>query len=297
MPHVGAVPGRARDFCGLASGTPRRDIPAMPEIVPAPDSRRDWLRPELLSSWSEFLLVSALLIVLPIRSSTLAAFHGSSKQFLLLLLDDRHMLWSIFCESLVLAGFLYYLHKRGWRPADFKIGLGWLTSAQGIILLGIAWLCSIAAVVTLLTGAFYLQTAHPTFPAFVMANSPSLGSGTPHLHWALMFVAMVVNAFAEELVFMGYIFNQIAARRGPVVALVVTVFLRLACHTYQDPMHLAGIGVLFTFFALAYWNLRKLWPLIFAHLLLDTLSFTLVLVLMALRQHLGVALVYFGQQF
>jgi hypothetical protein len=92
---------------------------------------------------------------------------------------------------------------------------------------------------------------------------------------------------------MGYIFNQIAARRSPALALPVTIFLRLACHTYQDPMHLAGIGVLFTFFAVWYWLGRKLWPLIFAHILLDTTSFSLILLLAQLRRHLGVALVYF----
>jgi membrane protease YdiL (CAAX protease family) len=268
----------------------------MPEPAAPPESRA-WLRPELLRSWTEFLLVAALLIAYPIRNSTFGALHGSSKMFLGLLLSDRHMLWSIFWESLVLAVFFFYLQWRGWRPADFKIGLGWQTSAQGVALLFLAWGCSIVAVFALIFTAFHLQTAHPTFLSFVAASSPGLGPGHFHLNWLLMLGAMIVNAFAEELVFMGYIFNQIAARSGPAFALPVTVFLRMACHTYQDPMHLAGIGVLFTVFAVWYWRGRKLWPLIFAHTLLDTTSFTFILLIVHLRQHLGVALVYFNQQF
>jgi membrane protease YdiL (CAAX protease family) len=261
--------------------------------MPAPPETRAWLRPELLRSWTEFLFVAALLIAYPVRNSTWGALHGSSREFILLLLNNHHMLWSIFVESLALAAFFFYLSWRGWRPADFKIGLGWGTSAQGVALLFLAWGGSIVAVFTFVFAAFHLQTAHPNFLSFLTASMPALGTADFHLNWLLMFAAMIINAFAEELIFMGYIFNQIAARRSPAIALPATIFLRLACHTYQDPIHLAGIGVLFTIFAVWYWFGRRLWPLILAHILLDTTSFSLILLLAHLRRHLGVALVYF----
>ena len=248
---------------------------------------RTWLRPELLRSWTEFLLVAALLIGFPIRNSTRGALHGSSGHFFELLLNNSHMLGSIVAESSALALFLWYLHRRGWRPADLKIGIGWRTSAEGVALLLLGWGGAIVTVMTAMFIAFHLQTAQPTFLSFLMSVSPKFGPGGIHLNWFIMLVAMIINAFAEELVFMGYIFNNVAARRGPAIALVVTIFLRVACHTYQDPMHLAGIAVLFTIFAIWYWFGRKLWPLIFAHTLLDTTSFSLIQLLENFRERLG----------
>ena len=247
---------------------------------------RAWLRPELVRSWGGFLLVSALLLAFPIGNSTRAALHGSSNRFLELLLNDRHLLDALFWESCVLALFLLYLRLRGWRPSDFRIGLGWNTSGQAVALLVAAWGSSILVVYTLLYLLFRLQPGHPTFLSFLLAFAPKFHGGAIHFNWLLMAVAMVVNAYSEELLFMGYIFNQIAARRGPAVALPVTILLRVACHTYQDPVHLAGIAMLFTVFAVWYWLGRKLWPLILAHILLDMTSFTLVELLSQIRQHL-----------
>lgn len=235
---------------------------------------RGWLRPELVHSWTEFLVVAALLLAIPVRSSTLGALNGSSSHFVQLLLTDRHMLWSIFWEASELAIFFVYLHLRGWRPADFRMGPGWRTSGQGAGLLLLAWGGAVATLLVTVSIGYHLQTGHRTFLSFLFSISPKikLGSHAVHLSWLTMLPAMIVNAFLEELIFMGYIFNQFAARRGPVTALVVTVFLRLACHTYQDPFHLAGIGVFFIILAVGYMRLRKLWPLIFGHALLDIFS-------------------------
>lgn len=254
---------------------------------------REWLRPELVRPWTEFLLVAALLLVVPIRSSTLGALHGSSANFIELILNDSHMLWSLAWESTVLALFFFYLHWRGWKPADFKIGIGWSTTAQGVLLLFAAWGAAIVTLLVLVTLAFQVQTAHSTFFSFIMSITPKFGRGPMHLTWTIMFVAMVVNAFLEELVFMGYIFNQLAARCGVAIALPATIFLRMACHTYQDPMHLGAIGALFTVYAVWYCFGRRLWPLILAHILLDTFSGTVAPMIRHLTQH-GPALVSGG---
>jgi membrane protease YdiL (CAAX protease family) len=240
----------------------------MSEPPPIPVSRV-WLRPALLRSWTEFVIVAALLMALPIRSSTVGALHGSSSHFVELLLTDHNMLWTIFWEATVLSVFFAYLAWRGWKPTDFHIGLGWRTSLRGIELLVLGYLGATATLAILIALAYRLLAGHRTFFSFLQALSPHLQPHTIHLSWLVIIVAMIINAFLEELVCMGYIFNQLAARRGPRVALVVTVFLRMACHTYQDPIHLAAIGVLFTIFALWYWKGRRLWPLIFAHILLD----------------------------
>jgi membrane protease YdiL (CAAX protease family) len=242
--------------------------PLHPPLPPEPPRAR-WLRPALVSPWAEFLLVAALALALPIRNSTVAALDGSSSRFVQMLLSNNRLLEAIFFEAAFLALFLFYLHRRGWKPADFRISLGWWTSAQGVALLVVTEVAAIATLFILLAATYALQTRYSTFLSFVFSMSPHLERHSIHLSWPVIVVAMIVNAFFEELICMGYIFNQLAARRGPLTALVVTVFLRAACHTYQDPVHLAGIVVLFSIYGIWYWRTGRLWPLIFAHLLLD----------------------------
>ena len=96
-------------------------MPESPFALPPPVRPREWLRPVLLRSWTEFVVVAALLMALPIRSSTSAALQGSSSDFVQLLLTNHHLLGTIFLEAAVLAVFLLYLHWRGWKPSDFQM--------------------------------------------------------------------------------------------------------------------------------------------------------------------------------
>jgi uncharacterized protein len=239
----------------------------VPDLTSSPP--RPWLRPELLRSWTEYLVAAALMMVLPIRSSTSAALRGSSGHFTQLLLTNTNMLRSIFWEVLLLVVFLLYLKWRGWTPADLRIGIGWWTSLQGVALLFLAYLGAIATLYTLTFATYLLESQNRSFTSVLASVSPHIAPGSIHFNWALVIFWMILNAFLEELICMGYIFNQLAARHGPLAALLFTVFLRAACHTYQDPIHLGGIVVLFIVFAAGYWYVRKLWPLIFAHILLD----------------------------
>lgn len=237
---------------------------------------REWLRPALVRSWGEFILVAAATLALFIRNSTVAALHGSSGHFMQTILADSRLGWYIVIESLLLAAFLLYLHWRGWKPADLRIRVGWLTTIAG---LGLFLFCQVAVtfvIIALFTLLFMTQTTSHTFTGFLARMVPHIPPHSLHVSWLAIIVAMIVNAFLEEITCMGYLFNQLAARRGPVVALIVTVFLRVSCHTYQDPVHLAGIAMLFTIYAAFYWYVRKLWPLIFAHLTLDIVSMSVL---------------------
>jgi membrane protease YdiL (CAAX protease family) len=245
----------------------------MNEAAAAPDPR-GWLRPDLVRSWSEFVVMTALILAIPIWNSTHAALEGSSQVFMQALASDRELVSTTAWESTFLAFFLLYLAWRGWKAADLRIRPGFLTTAQGF---GLYLAGEVTIVVTLFSAilvGFELQNQ----PAGVFFSRlmPHIAPHSIHVSWAAIVVSMVLNAFFEEITCMGYIFSQVAARRGPWVALPVTVFLRAACHTYQDPFHLAGIAALFTLYGAVYWWTRKLWPLIFAHLLLDIVSFSVL---------------------
>jgi membrane protease YdiL (CAAX protease family) len=85
-------------------------------------------------------------------------------------------------------------------------------------------------------------------------------------------LSLILNAFFEELICTGYLFNQFAAKHGSLFALLLTVLLRMSCHTYQGPVHMLGIGVVFLIYGGWYWYTRNLWTLIFAHAFADFVS-------------------------
>lgn len=250
-------------------------MPDSPE-VPPPVPAREWLRPGLLRSWGEFVLMAAVALGIPVWSSTRAAFRGSERDFMQMIASDGTLIRECAWEATFLAFFILYLAWRGWKPADLRIRIGWQSSAQGMALLIASEVAVVVALFAAMGVGYALENDHRPFVSFVLAFSPHLPAHSIHVSWPVILVSMTVNAFLEEITCMGYIFNQLAARCGPGVALFVTVFLRVACHTYQDPFHLAAIAVLFTLYGVFYWDTRRLWPLIFAHILLDIISISAV---------------------
>lgn len=240
--------------------------------VESSSRRAEWLRPELVAPWWEVILVGAAFIGPFIWTSAWAALHGSNHKYVTLLLSDNHLLWNGVIESGLLAIFLLFLCWRGWTPADFKIAPGWISSVQGFGLLITVQIASSVTVIGLLLLLFLGQTRFSSFMPFLASQAPHLKLHSLDVSWAVMVPAMVLNAYFEELICMGYLFTQIAAKQGPLAALLLTVLVRMSCHTYQDQVHLLGIGVVFLLFGVWYWRTQNLWPLIFAHALLDLFS-------------------------
>ncbi len=116
---------------------------------------------------------------------------------------------------------------------------------------------------------------HPNgLVASLIANSPKIVSHHADISWLAILVGSSVNAYFEELVFMGYAFQQFAAKRNPLFALLAMVFLRMLLHTYKGPVGMVGIGAFSFVYGLAYLKLRRLWPLILGHNLTDIAAFT-----------------------
>lgn len=73
---------------------------------------------------------------------------------------------------------------------------------------------------------------------------------------------------------MGYAFNQFAAKRNVASALLGMVVLRMVLHTYKGPIGVLGIAAFSFVFGFAYIKLRRLWPLVLGHILIDVAAFT-----------------------
>jgi membrane protease YdiL (CAAX protease family) len=235
-----------------------------------PQTRNPFLRPDLIASWREIAGVLLVLLAPFVALSAFGASHGSQSHFVQGFLSNRTLLLNGAAEASILGLGLVYLHWRGWKPGDLHIHPGLWSSLQGVALVPLTLFANGLVVFSLFLALFLTQNRYHTFLQFVIANSPHLHNlHAENLSWIILIVAMVLNAFLEEIICTAYAFNQFAAKLGPGLGLGLTVLLRMACHTYQGPVHAAGIGAVFLIFTLWYWRTRNLWTLIFAHALID----------------------------
>jgi membrane protease YdiL (CAAX protease family) len=85
----------------------------------------------------------------------------------------------------------------------------------------------------------------------------------------LVFLTSTVNGIFEELFVAGYIIIVLAATRGTWVAINVSTVVRLLYHLYQGPVGVITIVPMGLLYGYVYARTRQLWPLIFAHVLID----------------------------
>jgi membrane protease YdiL (CAAX protease family) len=233
-------------------------------------TRIPFLRPSLIAPWREIAAVLLVLLAPFVALSAFGASHGSQNHFVQSFLSNRALLLNGATEASILGLGLVYLHWRGWTPADLCIHPGLWSTLQAFGLAPLTLFANGLVVFALFLVLFLHQHRYPTFLQFIFASSPQMA----HLHaqdlsWIVLIAAMVLNAFLEEIICTAYAFNQFAAKLGPAPGVLLTVLLRMACHTYQGFVHAAGIGAVFFIFTLWYLRTRNLWTLIFAHALID----------------------------
>ncbi len=238
---------------------------------------RAWLRPELIASWGENAGVLLCLLAPFVVTSAFAATHGHQANYIQLFLSNRTLLLNGAVEAALLGLGLFYFQWRGWTKADLEIKPGFLSSFEGVALVPVTVVMNASMVLFLFVVLFVVQSRYNHFLDFIMAASPP----PQHLHagqisWAVLIPAMILNAFLEEIICTAYMFRQFAAKAGPGIGLLLTVLLRMSCHTYQGPVHALGIGTIFLIYGLWYWRFRNIWTLIVAHATLDIVMMSIV---------------------
>jgi membrane protease YdiL (CAAX protease family) len=252
--------------------------PGFPHDAPHPAGKTSgadtlsWLRPNLVASWREITTVTVIFVGYFAFMSTRSALLGSSSRYIVKLFSDYRLFMNCAIESVFLALFLAFLHYRGWEKSDFKIKPGWWSSTQGALLFLPTLMGNACMVLGIFALIFSLQTKYQHFLPFLMANSPHTQPVGSNLSWSVLLLSLTINAFFEELICTGYLFNQFASKHGPLFALLLIVLLRMSCHTYQGPVHMLCIGVVFLIYGGWYWYTRNLWTLIFAHAFADIIS-------------------------
>jgi hypothetical protein len=235
----------------------------------AEEKAQTWLRPALVASWGE---IAAVLIVLvapfALPSSQAALYILSERRLFSSFISDPEMLADAVIEASLLGVLLIYLHWRGWKTADLRIRPGLGATIQGILLAPLQWISSsitwfgAAAVVLYLTGNRLL-----VFHLLGLTKSSVLVPD--NLSWTVFLWTDLLNAFFEEITYLSYAFNQLAAKRGPRFAMAITLLMRMSCHTYHGPIYIWGNMAVFLVGTLWYWRTRNVWPIIVGHGFLD----------------------------
>lgn len=231
------------------------------------------IRPELIVPWWKILAVTGVMLGL---GATFGAWFGLTHPpgAFYLLISDRFFLLNGVFQSTLLATFLIYLHRRGWKPADFGIKMGVVTTLRGLELLVFTY-GGFLAVAEISHFVIWIlsPTPHGWIANLFVPRHVPVPAGGIQLSWVVMIVFTVVNAFFEELVYMGYGFNLWTAKYGPRAAVLLTIMVRLIVHTYQGTEHILPIAAWAVLFGVWYRYHRAVWPLILAHLMVDLISF------------------------
>ncbi len=151
------------------------------------------------------------------------------------------------------AGALLYV--RFWRLSHFHINMGWLQTIIGILIFVGDYLLQFVAL--FLLTAFYKSNA---------LISTGIEISNISLPVAILFSC--VNPIFEEVFVVGYIVQSLRKNHDALYVITLSAIVRLLYHLYQGPIAIGifFIGILHASF---YWRWKSLWPLIFAHCILN----------------------------
>ena len=107
-------------------------------------------------------------------------------------------------------------------------------------------------------------------------NTEVQASGLNDYWWTVpvLVLAAAHNALLEQVVMIGYFYNRTAQLRWSVPLMVLTsALIRGSYHLYQGFGGFVGNLIMGAIFGLIYLRVRRLWPLVVAHTLLDVSAF------------------------
>lgn len=204
-------------------------------------------------------LIDSLLAPTPIASQTVTIVAPQARASLL---DLIKQLLSVASGIAWGALGLYLLWRAGvnlrerlgtdWRWRDIGPGIG-LAALIGVPGLG-----------------FYL-VAHAV--GMNLAVAPSVLND---VWWRVpvLVLAAIQNGFAEEFLVVGYLITRLEQLRVPAWGVVAaSAVLRGSYHLYQGFGGFIGNMVMGLVFALVFLRWRRIWPLVIAHSLIDTVTF------------------------
>lgn len=169
---------------------------------------------------------------------------------------------------------IYLLWRSGFRPSS--VGLGrWRWRADGLGALGLAALIGLPGL-ALYVGARWMGMSVQVIPASL-----------DDTWWRLpvLVLSAFANGWAEEVVVIAYLQTRLhQLGYGTAAAITSSALLRGCYHLYQGASAGAGNLVMGVVFGYVWHRTGRLWPLVVAHGVIDTVAFVGYALL---RDHLG----------
>jgi membrane protease YdiL (CAAX protease family) len=219
-----------------------------------------WLPAHLIVPWWQNALILFLTFGYSAYISNVDALKKYQTHFSHQRFGYLDLLWILAVESGLFSLFIFYLWWAGWKASNFEFTVSLRSSLHGALLL-----------VTQLFAGFVVfklsEGTHISLPMSMDAHDSHLQHGETNL--LLIILSQIINSLFEECVFLGYAFRQFAAKGGAFFAFLLTIFLRLCCHTWQGPVFIWATGVAFVAYGCYYWYYRNLWPVMLAHTCFD----------------------------
>jgi len=211
----------------------------------------------------EFLVVVSFAFGLPIFASIMSLGADSTAATGGALVFNNAALLNILVFELLQSAFLiWFLRVRGWTLEKIGLSIAWRGAGLGWLLLLGTYLLSM--------GVQYL--AQLALPVAMHAAAQRYPTPDPNLSMQMVFLVSTVNGIFEELFVAGYVITALRERRGMWAAINVSTVVRLLYHLYQGPIGVLTIVPMGLLYGYVYARTRQLWPLIFAHVLIDIIG-------------------------
>jgi membrane protease YdiL (CAAX protease family) len=213
----------------------------------------------------EFLVVVCGAFGMPIFSSILsmgtrggvtAAGAGG------VVFNDAVLIGIVVFELVQAAFLVWFLHVRGWTLERVGLRISWRGTGMG-------WLLMLATYVLAMVAQHLASLA---LPAQMQAGLDRYPVSDPNVNMQLVFIASTVNGMFEEVFVAGYIITALRETRGVWTAINVSTVVRLLYHLYQGPVGVVTIVPMGMLYGYVYARTRQLWPLMFAHVLIDIIG-------------------------
>jgi membrane protease YdiL (CAAX protease family) len=210
----------------------------------------------------EFLIVVSWAFGLPIFKSILS-IGGADGGGPARLQFTNSGLFALLILELVQSLFLiWFLRIRGWTLEKLGLQVSWRGTLLGSTLL--------AVTILVLVGVMRLaDLLTPLDMKIAMERYPTPAAD---LNMQLVFLVSTVNGIFEEVFVAGYIITALTQVRGMWTGINVSTGVRLLCHLYQGAMGVLATVPMGLLFGFVYARTRQLWPLVFAHILMDIIG-------------------------
>jgi uncharacterized protein len=214
----------------------------------------------------EFLIVVSWAFGLPIFNSILAIGGGGGTEgsgtVTRMQYGNSALMATLIMELTQSLFLIWFLKIRGWTLEKLGLQVTWRGTWMGSTLLAVTILLLMAVMKV-------VDLASPLDMKIAMARYPV---PAPDLNMQLVFIVSAVNGIFEEVFVAGYVITALSQARGTWTAINVSTGIRLLCHLYQGSLGVLAsvpMGLLFGYF---YARTRMLWPLVFAHILMDIIG-------------------------